>query len=166
MYLRTILIVLVLAAVGLFTAANWQAITTPTTLSLIFTEIEAPLGLFLIGMVIVLAALFLFYVVYLQSSVLWEGRRHARELHAQRELAEHSETSRIHELRAFLEGQLNALTQGNEASRSELAARLDHLERDLRRSIEQCQSSLTASLAAMDHRVKYDATESSARTLA
>lgn len=166
MYLRTILILLVLTAVALFTAANWPAITTPTTLSLVFTQIEAPLGLFLLGMVIVLAALFLIYVVYLQSSVLWEGRRHARELQAQRELAEHAETSRIHELRASLEGQLNALAQANETSRAEVTARLDLLERELRRSIEQCQSSLAASLAAMDHRHKYDATEPQARNLA
>ena len=74
MYLRTILIVFVLAALALFTAANWHAFTTATTLSVIFATFEAPLGLVLLGMVVLLAALFLIYVVYLQSSVLFETR--------------------------------------------------------------------------------------------
>jgi len=90
MYLRTILIVLALGALTLFTAVNWSAFNTPTTLSVIFATVEAPLGLVLLGMVVLLAALFLIYVVYLQSSVLLETRRHARELHSQRELAEHA----------------------------------------------------------------------------
>lgn len=70
---------------------------------MIFATVEAPLGLVLLGVVVLLAALFLIYVVDLQSSVLFETRRHARELHDQRELAENAEISRLHELRSFLE---------------------------------------------------------------
>ena len=62
MYLRTILIGLVLGALALFTAVNWQAFTTPTTLSLVFATIEGPLGLILLGAVALLTALFLIYV--------------------------------------------------------------------------------------------------------
>ena len=161
--MRTILIVLVLAALALFTAANWQAFTTPTTLSVIFATVEAPLGLILLGMVILLAALFLVYVVYLQSSVLFDTRRHARELHAQRELAEHAEISRIHELRVALEIQLQTLGKQTEQSKAELAARLDRLEGDLRQSIEQCQNSLAASMAEIDDRLEHGAGESQPR---
>jgi type III secretory pathway component EscR len=106
MYLRTVLIVFVLGALALFTVVNWQAFIAPTKLSVLFATVEAPLGLLLLGVVVLLAALFLIYVVYLQSSVLFETRRHARELHAQHELAEHAEISRIHELRSFFETQL------------------------------------------------------------
>ena len=109
MYLRTLLIVLALGILALFTAVNWSAFTTPTTLSVIFATVEAPLGLVLLGMVVLLAALFLIYVVYLQSSVLFDTRRHARELNSQRELAEHAEISRIHDLRTYLESQLQTL---------------------------------------------------------
>ena len=157
MYLRTILIVLLLSALALFAAANWHAFTAPTTLSLIVATVEAPLGLILLGMVVLLAALFLIYVVYLQSSVLIETRRHTRELDAQRELAEHAESSRLHELRLSLETQLNTLARQSEASKSELAARLDQLERDLRQSIEQCQNSLAAALAVIDDRLEHGA---------
>ena len=153
MYLRTILIVLMLGALTLFTAANWHAFITPTTLSLIFATVEAPLGLVLLGGLVLLAALFLIYVVYLQSSVLFETRRHARDLNAQRELAEHAEISRIHELQSFLETQLQTLARQTEQSKAQLAERLDQLERDLRRSVEQCQNSLAAQLAEIDDRL-------------
>ncbi|MBI1997915.1 MAG: LapA family protein [Deltaproteobacteria bacterium] len=154
MYLRTILIVLALGALALFTVANWQAFTTPTTLSLIAATVEAPLGLILLGVVVLLTALFLIYVVYLQSSALLETRRHARELHAQRELAEHAEISRINELRVSLESQLDALAKQNETTKSELLARLDQLEGDLRQSMEQCQNSLAAAMAEIDDRLE------------
>jgi hypothetical protein len=89
-------------------------------------------------------------VVYLQSSVLFETRRHARELHAQRELAEHAEISRIHELRTSLETLLQTLGTQTERSQSELTARLERLEADLRQSIEQSQNALAAALAEID----------------
>lgn len=154
MYLRTILIVVVLATLALFTAVNWQAFTTSAELSLIFGTVEAPLGLMLLGVVALLAALFLFYVVYLQSSVLFEARRHARELQAQRELADHAESSRINDLRVSLETQLNALERQNDNSKAELLAHLDQLEGDLHQAIEQCQNSLAASMAVIDDRLE------------
>jgi uncharacterized integral membrane protein len=166
MYLRTILIVLALGALALFTVANWQAFTTPTTLSLIAATVEAPLGLILLGVVVLLTALFLIYVVYLQSSALLETRRHARELHAQRELAEHAEISRINELRVSLESQLDALAKQNETTKSELLARLDQLEGDLRQSMEQCQNSLAAAMAEIDDRLERGADKLSSRKLA
>ncbi|HXF76811.1 MAG TPA: LapA family protein [Methylomirabilota bacterium] len=154
MYLRTIFIVLILGAVALFAAANWQAFTAPTTLSLIVAKVEAPLGVILLGVILLLTALFLIYVAYLQSSVLLETRRHARELDAQRELAEHAEASRIHELRSSLEARLQALGKETQASLSELGARLNRLETDLRQSIEECQNTLAAILSEMDDRLR------------
>lgn len=153
MYLRTILIVLVVGALTLFTVANWHAFTTPTTLSMIVGTVEAPLGLMLLGVVAVLTALFLIYVVYLQSSVLIDTRRHERELHAQRELAEHAEISRFQELRASLETKLDALAQQSDAALSQVLARLDLVEGDLRQSVEQCQNSLAAAMAEIDDRL-------------
>ena len=166
MYLRTILIVLTLGALTLFTAANWQSFITPTTLSVIFATVEAPLGLVLLGGVVLLAALFLIYVVYLQSSVLFETRRHTRELNAQRELAEHAEISRIHDLQEFLETQLQTLARQTEQSKSQLAAQIDQLEPNLRQSIEQCQNALAAQIAEIDDRLDRGANELPPRKLA
>ena len=165
MYLRTLLIVLALGALALFTAVNWSAFTTPTTLSVIFASVEAPLGLILLGIVVLLAALFLIYVVYLQSSVLLETRRHTRELHSQRELAEHAEISRIQDLRSFIETQLKTFGEQSERSRAETSTKLDRLESQLRQSIEQCHNSLAASLAEIDDRLEHGPGESQTRKL-
>lgn len=153
MYLRTLLIVLVLGALTLFTVANWHAFTTPTTLSLIVGTVEAPLGLMLLGVVAALTALFLIYVVYLQSSVLLEMRRHERELYGQRSLAKHAESSRIQDLQASLETRIDALAQRNDAALSQVLARLDRLDGDLRQSVEQGQNSLAAAMAEIDDRL-------------
>ena len=167
MYLRTLFLVLALGALALFTAANWSAFIAPTTLSVIFATIEeAPLGLVLLSVVVLLTALFLIYVVNLQSSVLFETRRHARELHAQRELAEHAEISRLRDLRSSLEAQLQSLGKRTEQAKTELSARLVQIEGDLRQSIEQCQNSLAASIAEIDDRVEHSAAESQSRKLA
>ena len=112
-----------------------------------------------------LAALFLIYVVYLQSSVLLETRRHTRELHSQRELAEHAEISRIKDLRSFIETQLKTFGEQSERSRAETSARLDRLESELRQSIEQCHNSLAASMAEIDDRLEHGAGESQSRKL-
>lgn len=161
MYLRTVLILFVLGALALFTALNWNAFVTPTTLSVVFATVEAPLGLILLSIVVMLAALFLLYVVYLQSSVLVETRRHARELHAQRELAEQAEGSRFHELRAFLESHLQSIAQQSERFKTDLIARLDQLERDTQSSIAQCENTIAAYMAELDDRLQRTGNETS-----
>jgi ABC-type multidrug transport system fused ATPase/permease subunit len=109
MYLRTVLILAVLGLIVLFSALNWSAFIAPTVLSLGFTSVEAPLGLILLAIVALLTLLFLVYVTYLQSTVLLESRRHARELQLQRDLAEQAEASRFNQLRTLMETELQKL---------------------------------------------------------
>lgn len=109
MPLRTVLLLIVLAAIAIFAALNWSAFLAPTTLSLGFAQVQAPLGLIMLGLIAILTALFLGYLVYLQTTVLLESRRHARELQAQRELADQAEASRFTELRAHLDSRLNEM---------------------------------------------------------
>lgn len=109
MPLRTVVLLIVLALVASFAALNWSAFLAPTTLSLGFAQVQAPLGLIMLGLIAVLTALFLGYLVYLQSTVLLESRRHAKELQAQRELADQAEASRFTELRAYLDARLSEI---------------------------------------------------------
>ena len=154
MYLRTLLILVVLGALIIFAAVNWSAFMTPTTLSLIFANEEAPLGIILLGVVAILTVLFLLYVAYLQSSALLEGRRHARELQTQRELAEQAEASRFNQLRSLLEVELEKLSsQGHEAKAS-LLARLDVLDRDCRSAAGQTENTLAAYLGEIDDKLE------------
>lgn len=154
MYLRTLLIVIALALLIIFAFINWSAFTAQTSLSVGFTAVEAPLGLILLGIAGALTLLFLIYVVYLQSSVLLESRRYARDLQAQRERAEQAETSRFNQLRAFLETEIAKLAGENDQIRAAVLERLDKLEQDLRSTVEQAGNSLAAYIGEIDDRVE------------
>ena len=152
MYLRTLLILVVLGLVAIFSALNWSAFIAPTSLSVGFATVEAPLGLILLAIVGLLTLLFLVYVTYLQSTVLFEARRHSRELQAQRELAEQAEASRFNQLRAFTETELEKVAGEIERSKSLLLTRLDQIERDFRTGLEQTGNSLAASIGELEDR--------------
>lgn len=154
MYLRTLLILVVIATLSVFAAINWHAFTTPTTLSLAFTTVEAPLGLILLGFVALLTVLFLIYLVYLQSSALFEWRRHARELQAQRELAENAEASRFNQLQSLVQVEAEKLVKQIEEMRSVMAGRLDQIERELRSQIEQSTNTLAACIGELEDRIE------------
>lgn len=120
MQLRNVFLLIVLAAVVVFAGLNWSAIMAPTTLSLGIAKVQAPLGLVMLGLVAVLTTLFLLYVVYLQTTVLIETRRHARELHVQRELADQAEASRFTELRGYLDTRLSEMENSLSAQLGEM----------------------------------------------
>ena len=109
MSIRTVALVLLLAALAVFVVVNWGAFTTPTSLSLLVGTIDAPLGLLMLMVTALLGVVFLAYVVWLQTSVLLESRRQNRELAAQRQLAEAAEASRFTELRAHIDQSINGL---------------------------------------------------------
>ncbi|MXR36657.1 LapA family protein [Craterilacuibacter sinensis] len=125
MQLRTLLLLVVAGLIAVFVALNWAVVMAPSTLSLGFMDIQASLGLVMLGLMVLLATLFLVYIVYLQGSVLMDGRRHARELQANRELADKAEASRFSELRAFLEAELTKLAAQNVALKTELGQRIE-----------------------------------------
>ena len=152
MYLRTLLIVFLVAVVAIFAVLNWSAFMSETTLSVGFTTVQAPLGLVLLMVTALLALLFLIYVVYLQSSVLLENRRQSRELQSQREVAENAEASRFYQLKTSLEEALRE--QSNQAAQfnNTLLARLEKLDRDLRATVEQSSNSLAAYIGEVEDR--------------
>jgi uncharacterized integral membrane protein len=122
---RNVALIAVLLLVVVFAALNWSVITAPTTLSLGFAQVQAPLGLVLLGILAILTAVFLFYLVYLQTSVLLEHRRHARALEASRELADQAEVSRFTELRAFVDQRLQEVENSLSAQLGELRERVE-----------------------------------------
>ncbi len=151
---RTLFLLMVLAAIAAFAALNWEAFIAPTTLSLGVTVVEAPLGLTMLGLLVFLTALFLVFVVYMQTSLLLDARRNAKELHANRELADQAEASRLTELRAYLEAELAKQASLNAESREAILARLDRIEHDLRDTVEQSGNTLTAYIGELDDRLE------------
>jgi len=132
MKLRSLFMLLVLVAIAGFTVLNWSAILTPTALNLGVADVQAPLGLIMLGLVVFLIALFLVYVLYLQTTVMFDARANAKELAANRKLADQAEASRF----------------------TTLTERIDQLEKDLKLAIEQSGNSVAAAIAEMDDRLK------------
>ena len=151
---RTLVLLAILILIGVFSAVNWKAIVAPTPLSFVVTEVQAPLGLILLGIAALLTVLFLLYLVYLQTSVLLDSRRHARELQGQRELADQAEASRFTELRSFLDAELHKLAGQTNEGQARLAARLDQIHRELNASIMQTENSLSAYIGELEDRVQ------------
>jgi hypothetical protein len=157
MKIRSLLLLLVLVAIAAFAALNWNAFMASTTLSLGVTDIQAPLGLFMLGVVAFLCAVFLVFVVYLQGSILLEARRHARELQAHRGLADQAEASRFTELRGFLDVELKRLASLDAESRAAVLTRLDVIDQGLRLALQQSENTLSASLGELEDRLESSA---------
>jgi uncharacterized integral membrane protein len=156
MSVRMIILLLVFIVLAVFTAVNWEAFIAPTTLSLLVTTLEAPLGLIMLAIIILITALFIAYGIYLQTSVLLEARQHARELKAQRELANQAEASRFTALQGFLEGELKKIQEQAFRAQTDVLARLDQVERDLRSSVEQAGNTLAAYIGELEERLRHD----------
>ena len=125
MTLRTAFLLLLFAATVLFAALNWSAFIAPTPISLGVATVQAPLGLILLAFIALLAVVFLAYALYLQTSFFVEARRSARELQAQRELADQAEASRFTELREHLDTRLTEIESSLSAQLGEMRERLE-----------------------------------------
>lgn len=142
MSLRSAFLLVFFVLLAVFALLNWGAFMAPATLSVGFGRVQAPLGLILLAAIAVLCLLFLSFVVYLQGSVLMEARRHARELGAQRELADKAEASRFTELRSFIAEQVAGLHE-----------RIDRLDRDFGNAFERNESALATYVGELGDRV-------------
>lgn len=154
MHVRTVVMLVALACVALFAAVNWSAIMAPTTLSFIFTTVEAPLGLILLTATALLAVLFLAFIVTMQTSALMETRRLHKEVESQRKLADQAEASRFTELRNYLTAELQKMAQENASTAARLEARLRETDQDLRATLEQTGNSLAAIISELDDRLQ------------
>jgi len=150
MNIRSLLIALSLAALGVFALLNWTAFTASTTLSLGFAELQAPLGLVMLVVTVALSAMFLVYIVFQQAGVIIEARRYAKELKSHRELADTAEASRFTDLRVFLDSELRKLEAQQAASTRELNTRLSQVEQNLQDKLAESTRSLSAYMGEVD----------------
>jgi len=150
---RTLILIVLLAALAVFAAINWQAFVAPTTLSLVVTNVQAPLGIIMLGFTVAIAAAFLIYIVSMQTTVVFELRRQARALEAQRELADRAEASRFTELRDYLAKELSTMRSGAGPG-NDLEARLDQMQRELREEIHTAGNTLAAYIGELEERLE------------
>ena len=153
--MRIVFLLLLGGLIAAFAALNWTAFTAPSMLSVGVTMIEAPLGLTLLGVLVVMALVFAVSAAFGQGAVLLEARRHAKEMHLQRQLADQAEASRFTELRSALGSELAKL--GDRLAGSQDALRLE---------LRENTNSLAAMLGEMDDRQRERRHESAGVTLA
>ena len=153
MSLRSLLVVAALGLLAAFAVLNWTAFTAPTTLSLVFTEVQAPLGLIMLVVTGLFSGLFLLYILFQQAGVILEARRYAKELHAHRELADKAEASRFTEIRSFLEGELRKLEAQSAAGTHELGSRIEQLEQQLLDRLAESTRTLSAYVGEVEDKL-------------
>lgn len=153
MNLRTVLIALAFIVLGVFTLLNWSAFVTPTTLSLGFADVQAPLGLVMLIVTGIVSGLFLVYILLQQAGVIMESRRATKELNAQRELADRAEASRFTEMRAFLDGELRKLEAQSAAQQRQTAERLEQLDARMHAQIGEMARTLSAYVGEVEDKI-------------
>lgn len=143
MNIRLILIIVIGVALGGLSFLNWQTLVSPESVSLGVTTVQAPLGLIILVLTVLLGLLFLAYILWLQGTVILENRRHNKEIATQRELADKAEASRFTELREFLTAQ-HGQTQ------AELFARIAALEAQILAKVEESDNSTAAFIGQLE----------------
>ncbi|HEV7912326.1 MAG TPA: LapA family protein [Albitalea sp.] len=155
MRFRTLFLFVVLAVTVLFALLNWQAFTTPTTLSLVFGTVQAPIGLVMLGVVFFLGAMCLTYLIYVQGTALMDSRRHAKELQTHRDLADKAEASRFTELHNFVNAELQKLEHIQADTRVQLVARIEQMEQRTKLALQETGSSLSAYIGELEERIDH-----------
>ena len=150
MQIRTLFFVIILGAIVALTALNWEAFNTPTSLWLGVATVQAPLGLVMLGLTGALTFYFLVCILYLQSSVMLEARRHAKELQNSREL----EASRFSELHRFIEEEIQSVAKQDAEAQTALLQRLDKLDTGVVSAVEQSSNTLAAYIGELEDRLE------------
>lgn len=150
---RSVVLAIILVGVGIFAALNWTVFTMPTPLHLVVTRTEAPLGVIMLAVTGAITLLYVVFLTWLETAALLESRRHARELQAQRQLAESAEASRYADLKGTLERELGEVRNANEAYTRSVIARLEQLDTELKGEIERAGNTLAAYIGELEDRL-------------
>ena len=104
----------------------------------------------MLGLTGALTFYFLVCILYLQSSVMLEARRHAKELQNSREL----EASRFSELHRFIEEEIQSVAKQDAEAQAALLQRLDKLDTGVVSAVEQSGNTLAAYIGELEDRLE------------
>ena len=151
---RTVLLIIAILAVAAFAALNVDEFTRSSVLSLGFRTVQVPLGLVMLLLLVIAVVMFLASTIYMQGTNLIETRKYARELSAQRELADKAEASRFTELRSYLDAQTAATLSREAANATVMAERLSRAQAALLLRIEQSDGATAAYMGQLEDRME------------
>lgn len=153
MRVRTVLFVLAALVVVVFALLNWGEIMRPTELNLGWRMAAAPLGLVLLGLLLLAGVAFMAASASTYTRHLMETRQQAKALQAQRDLADRAEASRFTDLRQQVEAHLRESRQREADHASELDQAVGRHLRELRNQLQDLQRGLGQRLGEMEARL-------------
>jgi hypothetical protein len=121
---------LVATAIATFTAMNWQTLNASTAINLVFWRVSAPLGLVMIGALVVLTLFYLAFLVWLETRALMQ----INNLALSREPA-----AGLGDLRTDVERQIDGLRIETAESNRALVNRIEQFEETIRRELRNSQ---------------------------
>ena len=140
---RTLIVALVLLLITAFVVVNWAVFAASAKVSFVFTSFEVPVGVVMLGIFALFAITFGVYSAVSWSAILLEFRRQAKELTAQRTLADEAEASRFTELRAAMHDELE-----------HLADRMVQMHDTFSGEIRDNANSILATIGELDERIQ------------
>ena len=133
MRVRSMLVLVAAGLAALFVVLNWRVFAGPAKLNLLLTSAEVPVGAVML-LLLALTLLVLWIVVgSWQGTLIMEFRRQAKELQAQRLLAESAEASRFTELGALIREEIAKLRTELQETEHSIAATLGEMDDRLRK---------------------------------
>lgn len=144
---RIALLVLIIVLIGALGFLNFPYLSQSVPMSLGVTTVDGPLGLIMLTLTAVMAIAFIAYVIGMQGAWLLEARAHAKEMAAQRELAEKAEVSRFTELRLAMENL-------HKEQERRMLERMDALESHLQARAQESDNSTAAYVGQLEQQLR------------
>lgn len=151
---RTLLLLLMIAIVGVFAAINWTAFTTVTPLWLLFATVQAPLGLIMLALIALAILVALAFAAHLKTTMLLESRQHARDMQAQRKLADTTEASRLTDLHEALEAGQRKQSEQLATAHASMLDRMAQAEVAVQRQVVESGNTLAAYIGELEDRLE------------
>jgi uncharacterized membrane protein YccC len=149
---RIAFIVLAVLVTAIIASLNWAEFTRPEPLSFGLFTSNVPVGATMLVILGIVLAVFLVSSAIQESRYLLDHRRHARALHAQRELAEKAEASRFTELRHQMDNHLRESRHRESMMATEFEKRMLQSHHELRAQVERMHQMIAARLDAIEAR--------------
>lgn len=153
MHLRTVFLLLLFILCSIFLIVNWEGVMANVTVNLLWTEIQAPLGLILLlgpGLLILIC---LVYGFVQQAGLSMELRRVNKQLQQARDLAQKAELSRFTELKSEMQKQITELQNQSAFRHSSLMAAINGVQAAVDESGQETVNSLSASVGEVEDRL-------------
>lgn len=100
-----------LAIIAALCVLNWPTLSAQAPLDLVLWQVQAPLGVVLLGMAGVLLGVFMIAYLYNQIGSLMETRKLLKEIQRVQELADKAEASRIENLHQLISTEFRLLNE-------------------------------------------------------